>query len=58
MPPRVGLFGSWVPRLFLVARDVRLAAATVTAAPRTRTSDATVTRVAGEDIVDLGWLVG
>ena len=41
--------------LYCALRDLSPTPATDTAAPRTRTSEARVTREAGEDIAKMGW---
>ena len=43
--------------LYCALKDLRPTPATDTAAPRMRTSEASVTREAGEDIVETSWLV-
>ena len=49
--------GAGILLLYCALRDLRPTPATDTAAPRMRTSEARVTREAGEDIVK-GWLSG
>ncbi len=41
--------------LYCALRDLKPTPATDTAAPRTRTSEARVTREAGEDMAKFGW---
>ena len=58
VPPRVALKGAGILFLYCALRDLRPTPATDTAAPRMRTSEARVTREAGEDIVVWGCRVG
>ena len=50
--------GAGILCLYCAVRDLRPTPATETAAPRMRTSEARVTREAGEAIVRIGWRVG
>lgn len=57
VPPRVALKGAGILFLYCVLSDLRPTPATDTAAPRMRTSEARVTREAGEAIVRFDWRV-
>ena len=55
VPPRVALIGAGIFFVYCALRDLRPTPATDTAAPRMRTSEARVTREAGEAIVRIGF---